>query len=244
MKIFNFGKLIRNLRDFKSITQHEMVSLVEASTGGESGIDTVSISRWENNVIVPSHRRQIEVISSFGHDFSELVDTEMMTVSQKELQGYLVKKLIVDSYWDFSSHSCNVENLEKREVVNGDTVSYCFVEKNCDIPVALISFRFENDSLTKGDKYMVIESLYCANSVLLLNIIGFFMSLLIKKTIDGIIYKSMNRNSPLNKFVKSIGFKTLARKENMYINVLSYSDVLYNKAYFSLASRYHHGIEL
>ncbi|WED29106.1 hypothetical protein L3V77_24565 [Vibrio sp. DW001] len=244
MNIVNFGRLIKKLRGLNCITQNEMVGLVEASTGGDTGIDTVSISRWENNVIVPSHRRQVEVISSLGHDFSDLVDSEMITVSQKELQNYLVKKLIVDSYWDFSAHNCNVEKLVKREVVNGNIVNYCFIEENCDIPVALISFRFENDSLTKGEKYMVIESLYCVNSVLLLNIIGFFMSLLIKRVIDGVIYKSKNRNSPLNKFVKSIGFKTLDKKEDTYINVLSYSDVLYNKAYFSLASCYNHGIEL
>lgn len=81
MKIFNFGRLIKRLRVIKCITQNEMVGLIEASTGGESGIDTVSISRWENDVIVPCHRRQIEIISSLGYDFTQLIDSEVIAVS-------------------------------------------------------------------------------------------------------------------------------------------------------------------
>ncbi|MDB1126143.1 helix-turn-helix domain-containing protein [Vibrio algarum] len=114
MKVVDFGKVIKRLRTLESITQSELVSLIDAATGGETGVDTVSVSRWENNIITPSHRRQVEIVNSLGYELSELIEPDVISVCQQDLEMALNSRIIDAKYWDFTSTPCKKDNIEKK----------------------------------------------------------------------------------------------------------------------------------
>lgn len=238
MKIVKFGDVIRKLRVLEKVTQCELVSMIDAATRGENKVDTVSISRWENDVITPSHKRQVEIVSSLGYDLSELIDADSIPVSQQDLAKELNSKIINNKYWDFTTTPCTRDDIEQSEVLAGDLIYYCFINKITRIPIAHVVFRLERDVIAKNKQYILIESLYCTNSWLLLDIIGYIMHLLIKRRVDGVIYRSKNSKTPISRFIKSIGFSILDKKEGKYIYILSQFDVLYNQVYFNLACLY------
>ncbi|MDB1126144.1 hypothetical protein [Vibrio algarum] len=122
--------------------------------------------------------------------------------------------------------------------MSGELISYNFVDSATEMPIAHVTFKFEKKSIASEKTYMVIESIYCTIPSLLLDFISYFMHLVIKKKVDGVVYRSKNSKTPLNKFLKSIGFKILDKKDGKYMNILSLSDVLYNQTFFNLACCY------
>lgn len=238
MKIVNFGEIMRKLRSLRGITQGELVDLIDVATNGESGIDAVSISRWENNVIVPCHRKQVELIRSLGFDLSELVTTDCLLVTQDVLRSYLLEKMIIGNYWDFSSLDCELNDLEVTVVNSNGIHSYLIAEKYSQIPVAHVKYHYSNDELSRGERYIVLDALYCTNVSLLLEIVCLTMSKVVSEKNHAIIYRSKHKNTPITRFVKSLGFKVIDKKSDEYLSVLTYSDIIYNQNYFYASSCY------
>jgi len=244
MKIINFGGVIKKLRIIEGITQSELVELVDIASCGTSGVDSVSISRWENNIIAPCHRRQVDLIKCLGYTLEQLVEPSLVLIEQSELRQYLKDKLIVNHYWDFTSNHCDSKDLIKKKITIGKATNYLFLEKETQIPVAHLMLHFERNTLTEGERYLVVDSIYCNSSCLLLELVGFVMSCLMKDHIDGIIYKSKNNRAPLNRFIKSIGFRTVGKVAGQYISILTYSDIMYNKMHFGLIFCYINTIDI
>ncbi len=243
MKIVNFGKVLSNIRKLKKVTQSGLVDLVDIATNGETGIDVVSISRWENNIIVPTHKRQLELVKSLGYDLKTLLDPSYLFLGQKELRSYLIDKIIVKTHWDFTANSYQFEDIETKKVVTGETNSYLFTTKANPVPLAHMSYHYENDAQKAGGQYIVLDSLHCNHAEVLLDIIAFLMHRVINNKLAGIVFKSESCNTPLSRFLKSLGFKFLGKEESKYIARLSYSDVLHNQIYFILACCYINRIE-
>lgn len=243
MKVFSFGDVIRNIRVDKGISQNTLIGIVDEVTNGEFGIDTVSICRWENGVVTPSHKRQVEFVNILGHDLHDCIDTDSLTMTQDEIREYLMNKIIVLNNWDFTSTETDFEQLEQQKIENNDFTQYLFTDRNTRIPIAHMAYQLENDTITRGEKYLVINSLYCVSADILIDLMSFLLGKLLKKQVSGIIYKSKYVNSPLAKFTKSVGFKCLNKRNEEYISVLSYADIIYRQDYFYLTACYASRVE-
>lgn len=238
MKVINFGEILRRIRGREGITQSELVDLIDLKSSGDCGIDTVTISRWENNVVSPCHKRQIDIVYSLGYELHNLIDKGAILIDEATLNRQLLKKLLDSCYWDFSNSNYHIEDLHISAVEDKGTSHYLIVERGSKAPVAYLMYHKELGTLSQNEGYLVIDALYCTNRVLLLELIHILIHKVLIKEVYALVVRSKSKTTPMYKFAKSIGFKVLGRKEESYVSVLSYEEVLYKPHYFYLASCY------
>ena len=64
-----FAKLIKDFRKNNRLTQDELVHIIMLGSDEFYGLDTVTISRWENNVTSPLLYRKLKVAQILGFDW-------------------------------------------------------------------------------------------------------------------------------------------------------------------------------
>ncbi|MDV7103411.1 helix-turn-helix transcriptional regulator [Vibrio sp. TH_r3] len=244
--MIDFGRLLKRFRNSKLLSQNEFVDLVTHSNAKLVGLDVVTISRWENRVVIPTHQRQVEVFHAANQPYFELI------LSNEDLLEYnfdfkLLKKYYVWENTGNTSLSSVRYSCIESEDDNGNTL-YCilYVDEQ-GIPIGQLTYRFfpkddfwkvrnrSNDKIVLSNTTelcLEICSMYCFSDKILPYMLGNVIKKLLLREVNIIGFSSKNRKSSLKKFLKSIGFKAHKEQEEFSSLLLTYHDALYNKELF------------
>lgn len=241
----NFGLALKRFRANKAISQSDFVNMITEQDGKLSGIDVVTISRWENDVIIPSHKRQIEVFRAAGQCYFDFImKNRDLIIGEVNFRG--LKNAYV---WE-NSESIDIGMVSYREIrtssTNG-TVSHCllYTDEN-GIPVGQMSFKFVCEehfwtTLRKKKKpinisgkkdCIIISSVFCLSEEIIIHMIGIIVKELLSRNISNIGFRGDNKKSNTKRFLKSIGFKIHCDNSEFSSLVLTYYDALFNRELF------------
>lgn len=242
----DFGGLLKRLRLSRSLSQSDLVDLVIENNSRLVGLDVVTISRWENWVVVPTHKRQIEVFDAAFEPYYEYVVNNRDLVSN----SFEAEKIKKSHVWENSSSVdlVNVSYQMIRSVDENGCVNFCILyTDNKNMPVGQITYKFISQcelwrissGLNKANEYgaeseecILIDSMFSLSDKIVPHMLGLLINKLLLKEVSLIGFCSSNQKSSLKKFLKSIGFKIHKETKESTSLVLTYYDALYNKELF------------
>ncbi|WP_413283210.1 helix-turn-helix domain-containing protein [Vibrio sp. MA40-2] len=244
--MIDFGRLLKRFRTSRLLSQNEFVDLVTHSNAKLVGLDVVTISRWENKVVVPTHQRQVEVFHAANQPYFDLV------LSNEDLLEYdfdfkLLKKFYVwENTGNITLSSVGYKCIESEDE-HGNTL-YCILYMDEQgIPIGQLTYRFlpindfwkiqnrSKDKIvldTNAELCLEICSMYCFSDKILPYMLGGVIKKLLLREVNIIGFSSKNKKSSLKKFLKSIGFKAHREQDEFSSLLLTYHDALYNKELF------------
>ncbi len=75
-----FSGSLRSQRESRGWTQSEMIDFLSDAVSDLSGIDTVTLSRWERSITEPNQFRQSQVLAALGMDWYEVTKGKICDV--------------------------------------------------------------------------------------------------------------------------------------------------------------------
>ena len=244
--MIDFGRLLKRFRTSNSLSQNELVDLVTSKDNKLVGLDVVTISRWENWMVVPTHRRQIEVFQGAHKCFFDVV------LANEDLLIHKFRTRIIEksNVWE-NTENVQLENVVYKEIKSKDekgNTLYCILYTDRKgIPLGQITYKYlsENDfwhALDKennssvndksSEKCLQISSMFCLSNKILPHMLGMVTRQLLLKKINMIGFSSKNKKSNLKRFLRAVGFKIHKEQQDRTSLVLTYYDALYNKELF------------
>jgi transcriptional regulator with XRE-family HTH domain len=243
--MLNFGELLKDIRIEQSLSQRDVVDIISKNNYKLIGIDVVSLSRWENGVTLPSHRRQVDIMNALNIDFYQSVCSHPQLVNE----AFDAQKLLKNFVWE--NHTI-LENdqlrciVKKRDDENGGTIIHKTYLDLDEIPLGQLTYaiidqeafwfnmrKVPTDQVSViGNDYLIIKSIFSTSHQVLQQIVGSFITELLSGQVKAIGYASNNSQSQIVRFLKSLGFKSHERGEQFNSTLLSYYDALYNKDLF------------
>lgn len=244
--MIDFGGLLKRFRTSNSLSQHEFVDIVIHNDNKLLGLDVVTISRWENRVVVPTHRRQIEVFHAIYESYFELI------MKNRDLLVEKFKPKIIEksNVWERIDNT-GLRNVISKRIETNDrngNAQYCMLYTDSNgIPIGQITYKHLSKNtfwnvMNKSngdcvDRYkteicLQVISMFCLNKKVIPHMLGLIISKLLSQEVDIIGFSSRNSKSNLKKFFKSIGFKVHKENRESTSLVLTYYDALYNKELF------------
>lgn len=241
----DFGLALKIYRASRSISQSDLVSLITTRDAKLSGVDVVTISRWENSVVLPSHKRQIDVFRALDYCYFEFINKH-----RDVIKGVNDFHRIRDAYvWEKSS-SVNFSEVNYQQIklkVVEDGIDYCLLYTDMrGIPVGHLSYKlmsdiernchFKNEKTTeKSSAKLLIKSIFCLSEEIIIHMLGVVTRYIFNREVDCVTFCSGNKKSSVKRFLKSIGFKTNSESTEFSSMEVTYCDVLFNKELFSCA---------
>lgn len=244
--MIDFGKLLKKFRTSNSLSQNEFVDIVTNNDNNLVGLDVVTISRWENNVVVPTHRRQIEVFQAASQCYFDIVSNNKSYISSP----FKPKLIDKSNVWE-NIESVQLEQVSHKEIQSKDekgNIMHCVLyTDHKGIPLGHITYKYisQNDfwmSVNKPNKSSIysvntgvclqISSMFCLSNKILPHMLGIVTQKLLSKKVDTIGFISHNKRSNLRRFLKSIGFQVHNETENCVSLIMTYYGALYNKELF------------
>ncbi len=103
-----FSSFLLLFRKKNKLTQEKMVSFIQSKSNLFPCLDSVTVSRWENDITSPSFTKKVELLLIIGTDFKKVVQS--IVEPPKNIQKY--NKFPKDYYTDQSNKDVlTVENL-------------------------------------------------------------------------------------------------------------------------------------
>ncbi len=233
------------------LSQNDLVNLIAKNDSKFSGLDVVTISRWENDVVIPTHRKQVELFLAAGYSLFDYVEknSDLLNLS-------FTHHNIKESYVWENSDSLEISNVIYKVIDSGDgegNKTFCVLYSDkAGIPVGQLTYNIMSEQQywkllgrrsvdteeisVKGPPCMVINSIFCLSDQIIIHMLGFIVKKLLHGEIEYIGYFSNNKKSNIKRFLKSIGFKTYDDKGTFSSYVLSYFDAIYNRELFHCAA--------
>lgn len=238
MNFLNFGYVLKKVRTQLNISRKEMISILDYTSANGSRIDNVAVSRWENNVITPCHRRQVDIVKQLNLELINLVDSRSFTVDAPYVKEYLIDKLLSSVFWDFDSE--RVLDEFRRTKINKQSkgLESYFYFSDDGLPVGQITFSVQSNIRNRGKMSIVIKSIFASSKSVLLDIFNVIFSRMVLGEVSSILYYSATQSSPIYKMLKELGFKCLPKEDERYIMSSSYDDAVYNPLLFLLSTSF------
>lgn len=244
--MIDFGRLLKRFRTSNFLSQNEFVDLVTNKDNKLVGLDVVTISRWENWVVVPTHRRQIEVFQGASKCYFDII----LANEDLLLHDFKPKVIEKSNVWE-NTENIQIEDVVYKEIQSQDeqgNTLYCILYTDRKgIPLGQITYKYlsQNDlwhaldkanrpSLDdeKGEQCLQISSMFCLSNKILPHMLGLVTRKLLLKKINMIGFTSRNKKSNLKRFLRGVGFKVHKEQQDSTSLVLTYYDALYNKELF------------
>lgn len=244
--MIDFGTLLKGFRTSNSLSQNEFVNIVTNNDNNLVGLDVVTISRWENNVIVPTHKRQIEVFQAASQCYFDIVSKNEDCI----ISPFKPKIIEKCNVWE-NNESVQLNKVSYKEIQSKDeqgNILYCVLYTDQKgIPLGHVTYKYisQNDfwtSLNKPAKSTIygvntgiclqIISMFCLSNKILPHMLGLVTKKLLSKKVDTIGFISENKRSNVRKFLKSIGFQVHNETQTCVSLIMTYYGALYNKELF------------
>ena len=233
------------------LSQNDFVNLIAKNDSRFSGLDVVTISRWENDVVIPTHRKQVEVFLAAGYSLFDYVEK-----NSDLLNSSFTPHNIKESYVWENSDSLEMSNVIYKVIDTGDgegNKTFCILYSDkFGIPVGQLTYNILpeqkywrllgrknidiKEGSLQGPPCMVINSIFCLSDQIIIHMLGLIVKKLLYSEIEYVGYFSNNKKSNIKRFLKSIGFKTYEDKGTFSSYVLSYFDAIYNRELFHCAA--------
>lgn len=251
ISMIDFARLIRRFRLSKDLSQNELVDLIAQRDNRLAGIDVVTISRWENAVVKPCHRRQVDVFQALSKPYFEHIQDNKDLL----IKPFVAKKIKNANVWDVNEN-LPLSQVKYRRIRSTDSRGnsiYCIVYSDSrGVPVAQVSYKYMptshfwkevvhrkpktkvdlNPLDLRGELCIQITSMFCSSENILPHIFGIMARKLLTKEVDIVGFSSSNRRANLKNLLKTIGFKTHSEGDGSLSLILDYYDALYNKELF------------
>ncbi len=238
-KVIDFGYVVRKIRRMMNVSQSQFVSCIDNSQYDFSGVDAVTISRWENGVINPSHRRQVELLKSLDLELHDIVDSGSFNLNRTELELYLMKYTLKDFPWDFCDEQTEKE-YTAYQVISDSSEENKSIVYSCNtsgIPLAQVTYNIEQNNINEGDTYLVVKSLSCGSKTIFLEIISYIFKYVLSKKVMAILFYTNNKSSPTGKVFKKLGFNLIKKEHDKFVNIITIDGIVYNRELFLISCK-------
>lgn len=247
--MINFGLAVKRYRKSRSLSQSDFVDLItEHSDSKLSGVDVVTISRWENNVVMPSHRRQVEVFRAVDLSYFDfLMDNPDLIEGGYKFLG-IKKSYVWENSESIDRLDITYQNIKTKEEDN--EISYCLLYSDSNgVPVGQISYKLINEkrfwsllrkikepiNIAEDIDCIVISSIFCISEEIVIHMLGHLTKKILSKEVLYIGYISNNKKSNTKRFFKSVGFQVHHDNDEFTSIILTRYEAMLNKELFYTA---------
>lgn len=234
MNYIKFGYILKKMRTISSLSRRDFILALDSASSDICSVDSVTICRWEKNIIAPCHRKQMEIIKQLNYNLLDLIDKDSFTVGRENVKNDLFKKLDNKGNWDFINTNVSIDNIQYSIVHSKKMNKSSHIYTDLDgFPLGQVTFSIEKEP--NFDKFLVIKSIFFNNRDVFFNIFNLILNKLISKEITRIMFYSAMRTSPINKLLKLYGFKMISNLPESKVLSLDYNDLIYNKLLLAVA---------
>lgn len=240
----DFGLALKIYRASRSISQSELVGILTTKDPKLSGVDVVTISRWENGVVMPSHKRQVDVFSALGYCYFDFINHHR-DVIKGECDFPKIKKAYA---WE-TSYSVKVFDINYQKIklkMSEDDTEYCLLYSDTlGVPVGHVNYKLidkvgrrnnlqiQDVTEINSEKKLIIKYIFCLGEEIAIHMLGLISRCILTGSVKSVEFLSGNKKSAEFRFLKSLGFKSAMHNVATPSISLSYYDVVFNQELFN-----------
>ncbi len=250
--MIDFGSILKRFREANSLSQNEFVDLVTNNDNKLVGLDVVTVSRWENGVVVPAHKKQIEVFKAASQPYFDFIVQNNDLATEPFVSKVIDKSYIWETHEDIDFDRVKCQTINSTDEFGHEMCCLLYSDEN-GIPVAQLTYKYlpkeefwkvlnhsadaghpPDDLHLESDGEMCLQlcSMFCLSNKVLPYMLGVIIHKLLTNKVSVIGFTSNSKKSNLKRFLRLIGFTVHKEEGNNTSLILTYYDALYNKELF------------
>ncbi len=247
-EMIDFGNTLKRFRETNSLSQNEFVDLVTNNDNKLVGLDVVTVSRWENGVVVPAHKKQVEVFKAASLPYFDFIVQNEDLITEPFVSKVIEKSYIWETHEDIDLDKIQCQTINSTDE-HGHQMRCLLYSNENGIPVAQLTYKYlpkeafwkvlnhssESDETIpeSGDELCLqICSMFCLSDKVLPYMLGIVVHKLLTNKVSIVGFSSNSKKSNLKRFLRLIGFTVHKEEGNNSSLILTYYDALYNKELF------------